>query len=136
MEFASHLSFNGNCEEAFKFYEKLFGGKILTMMTYGGSPMADQAEPAWKEKILHASLTVGAQMLMGADAPKNLYRKPQGIFVSISVDSASEAERLYKALTEKAEVVMPLQETFWAARFGMLVDRFGIPWMINCGKPQ
>jgi PhnB protein len=130
-----YLSFNGECEAAFKLYEKCLGGKIAFMMPYEGSPMAEQAQAGWGKKILHATLNVGSQVLQGADTPPNHYQKPQGISVSLDIKDTAEAERIFHALAENGTVQMPIQETFWALRFGMLVDRFGIPWMINCAKP-
>lgn len=127
-------SFSGQCEEAFKFYEKALGGKIVAMITYSGSPMAKDTPPEWQNKILHARLVVGENTIMGSDAMPDRFEKPQGFSVTINVETAEEAERVFKALSEKATVRCPLEETFWAIRFGMLVDRFGIPWMINCEK--
>ena len=136
MRVIPYLSFNGQCEAAFKFYEKCLGGKTLMMMTYGGSPMAEKSPPDWQKKIMHATLSLGDQQLHGADAPPGLYSKPQGFSVTLDIADAAEAERVFQALAEKATVQMPIQETFWALRFGMLVDQFGTPWMINCGKPM
>jgi PhnB protein len=136
MKWNPYLGFNGQCEAAFKFYEKVLGGKILMSMKYGESPMAGQTSPDWHNKILHATLAVGDQMLQGADAPPDRYQTPQGISVMLSVDAPTEADRIFKALSEKGTVRMAIQETFWAQRFGMLVDQFGTPWMINCGKPM
>jgi PhnB protein len=130
-----YLSFNGQCEEAFKFYEKHLGGKISFMMTYGDSPMADQAPPEWKKKIMHVTLTLDDYVLQGADAPPGQYQKPQGFTISLGTDDAEEADRVFTALEEKGVVGMPLQETFWALRFGAVTDQFGTPWMINCEKP-
>ena len=130
-----YLSFNGQCEEAFKFYEKHLGGKISFMMTYGDSPMADQAPPEWKKKIMHVTLALDDYVLQGADAPPGQYQKPQGFTISLGTDDAQEADRLFKALEENGVVGMPLQETFWALRFGAVTDQFGTPWMINCEKP-
>jgi PhnB protein len=135
MQVGPYLTFDGQCEAAFTCYEECLGGKILMMMTYGDSPMAEQAPPDWRQKILHASLAVGDQVLGGADAPPGRYQKPQGFSVALSLSDAEEADRIFKTLAENGSVQMPLQETFWALRFGMLVDRFGTPWMINCGKP-
>jgi PhnB protein len=101
-------------------------------MTFGGSPMEDRAPAEWRDKIMHARLTVGANVLMGSDAPPDRYEPMKGITVSIGVDDPAEAERIFHALAEGATVQMPIQQTFWAARFGMLTDRFGTPWMINC----
>jgi PhnB protein len=127
-----YLVFNGQCEAAFKFYEKALGGKIESMMTHGDSPMSQQVPPEWKNKIMHARMIVDGQILMGSDAPPNHYEKPSGFSLSINVKDPSDAERLFNELAESGQVRMPLQQTFWAARFGMLVDRFDIPWMVNC----
>jgi PhnB protein len=135
MQLNPYLTFNGKCEAAFKFYERCLGGKIEMMLTHGNSPMADQVPPDWRNKIMHARLTIGDKVLMGSDAPPEHYEAAKGFSVSVSVDEAVEAERIFKALAEKGTVRMPLQETFWAVRFGALVDQFGVPWMINCEKP-
>jgi len=132
MKLNPYLNFNGQCEAAFKFYEKSLGGKIEMMMTHGQSPMADQVPANWRDKVMHVRMTVGDKVLMGSDAPPEHYQKPQGFAVSLSVAKPEEAERAFKALSEGGTIQMPLQQTFWAARFGMLVDKFGIPWMINC----
>ena len=134
MQLSPYLSFNGQCEEAFKFYEKCLGGKIDAMMPHEGSPAADHVPAEWRSKILHARMVIGDQVLMASDAPPNQFHPPQGFSVSIQVTDSGEAERIFRALTENGTVTMPIAETFWAARFGMLVDRFGIPWMINCDK--
>jgi PhnB protein len=131
-----YLFFNGNCEEAFKFYERALDAKIDAMMTHEGTPMADQTPPGWQKKIMHARILVNGIPLMGSDSPPDSYKTPQGFSISIAIKDASEAERVFKALAENGTVQMPLQETFWALRFGMLIDRFGIPWMINCDRPQ
>jgi PhnB protein len=134
MQVNPHLHFNGQCEAAFKFYEQCLGGKIITMMPHEGTPIADQVPAEWRNKILHATLQVGDEVLMGADAPPGGYQKPQGFSVTLGLKDAAQAERIFHALAENGTVQMPLQETFWAARFGMLIDRFGIPWMVNCGQ--
>lgn len=134
LKFNVYLSFDGQCEEAFKLYEQCLGGKITFMQTYGDSPMAGQTPPELHKRIMHVTLTVGDQTLQGADAPGG-YQKPQGFTVAIHSNDAAEAERIFKALEENGTVQMPLQETFWALRFGMVVDRFGTPWIINCEKP-
>lgn len=134
MRWNPHLSFNGQCEAAFKFYEQCLGGTIVMMVTYGDSPMAEQTPSDWHNKILHATFALDDQVLTGGDEASASYEKPQGFALLLSVDTAEEADRVFETLAEKGEVRMPLQETFWALRFGMLVDRFGIPWMINCGN--
>ncbi|MBD2259368.1 VOC family protein [Pseudanabaena sp. FACHB-2040] len=134
MKLYSYLSFNGNCDAAFKFYEQVLGGKSGDRMTYGASPMADQVPEGWHDKIMHAQLTIGEQEIMGADSTLEYYEEPKGTSVLINIEDAGEAERIFEALAENGTVKMPIQETFWAARFGMLVDQFGTPWMINCDR--
>jgi PhnB protein len=134
MQLNPHLNFNGECEAAFKFYEKCLNGKITFMMPYEGTPVADHVPAGWGKKILHATLTVGDQTVTAADAPPEQYQKPQGFSVMLGIKDPAEAERIFHTLEKNGNVQMPLQETFWAIRFGMLVDQFGIPWMINCGK--
>jgi PhnB protein len=134
MQLNAYLNFNGQCAAAFKFYEKSLGAKIAMMMTYGESPLAGQTPPERANAILHATLHVGDAVLMGADAPPENFQKPQGFSVTIAIDDPLEADRIFHALAENGTVRMPIQQTFWATRFGMLVDQFGIPWMINCGR--
>ena len=136
MQLNPYLFFNGNCADAFKFYEKCLGGKIVTMMTHEGTPAAEQVPANWREKIIHARMTVGDQVLMGSDAPPDRYAPMKGFGVSFAVDSPADAERIFKALSEKGAVGMPMQQTFFAVRFGMVVDQFGTPWMITCEAEQ
>jgi PhnB protein len=132
MQVNPYLFFNGQCEEAFKFYERTLGGKIEAIMTRAGTPVEQHVPPEWRNKVLHARLKVGDFALMGSDAPPDRYAKPQGFSVSLQVEKPADAERIFQALAERGTVQMPLEKTFWAARFGMLVDRFGTPWMVNC----
>jgi PhnB protein len=134
MQINAYLSFNGNCEEAFKFYEKLLGGKIEVIFTHEGTPAASHVPPEWLKKIMHARLTIDNAVLMGSDVPPGQYKQPHGYSINIGVNNVAEAERIFKALAENGAVHMPLGETFWAERFGMLTDRFGIPWMLNCQR--
>jgi len=134
MQLDSYLFFN-QCEAAFKFYAQVLGGKIEAMMTHAGTPAEEQVPAEWRDKILHARLVVGDQALMASDAPPGRYDKPQGFSVSIGLTDLPKAERIFNALAENGTVQMPFQPTFWAAGFGMCVDRFGIPWMVNCGQP-
>jgi PhnB protein len=132
MQLNPYLTFNGQCEAAFKFYERCLGGKIVAMMPHEGTPAAEHVPAEWRNKILHARLTVGDQVVMGSDAPPGRYEEPKGFSVSVQIKDPAEAERIFHALAENGKVQMPIQQTFWAARFGMLKDQFGIPWMINC----
>lgn len=132
MQLHPYLIFNGQCEAAFNFYEKCLGGKILAMLTHGSSPMSEQTPPEWRDKIMHARLVVGDAVLMGSDSPPEHYEETKGFHVALIVDSPTDAERVFHALAENGRVQMPLQQTFWAARFGMVVDQFSVPWMVNC----
>lgn len=138
MQINPYLSFNGQCEAAFKFYEECLGAKLGPMFRYDGTPLAHQVPAEWQDKVMHASFTVGEQVLMGGDVAPDRYEEPKGISLSLQMNSTAKAERIFQLLAKDGTVVMPLEKTFWAARFGMLVDRFGIPWLINCeesGEP-
>lgn len=132
MQLNPYLVFNGQCEAAFQFYEQCLGGKIVAMHKFEGSPMAADVPSGWGGKVMHVSLQVGDQVLMGSDASGEHYQKPQGFSISLGFKTAAEGERIFKALAEGGTVHMPFQKTFWSEGFGMLIDRFGIPWMINC----
>ena len=134
MEVTPHLMFCGRCEEAFRFYERALGGKIVTMLTYGNSPMAERVPLEWRDKIVHASLTVAGGALTGADVLPEQYQRPQGFYVLLGIDQPTDAERVFGSLAENGVVGMPLQQTFWSTRFGVVVDRFGIPWEVSCGQ--
>jgi PhnB protein len=124
-----YLYFNGQCEAAFKFYEQCLGGKITSMMTYGDSPMPEQASSELRTQIMHVTLTVGEVVLMAEN-----FNKPQGFDVNLDFENVAEGERIFNALAENGTVKMPFQKTFWTEGWGMLVDKFGTPWMINCGQ--
>ena len=132
MQMSPYLSFKGECEAAFKFYEQCLGGQLGALFRYVGSPMADQVPADWSDKIMHGSLTLGEQVLMGGDVPPDQYEEPKGFSLSLQIESTADAERIFHGLALDGRIVMPLEQTFWAARFGMIVDRFGIPWLINC----
>ena len=131
MKINPYLNFNGQCAEAFEFYQRVLGGNIMSSMTWGEMP--DAEIPAEQQnRIMHISLQMGDAWLMGADSPPDSYEKPQGINVALHYEEASEGERIFNSLAEGGNVVMPFQKTFWAAGFGMCVDRYGIPWLVNC----
>lgn len=132
MQMNPHLSFNGDCEAAFKFYERCLGAELGPIFRYAGSPMADQVPSDWSEKVMHGSVTVGGQILMGADIVPQYYEAPKGFSLSLQIESPTEAETIFAGLVQDGRIVLPLEKTFWAKRFGMVVDRFGIPWQINC----
>ncbi|HXT53580.1 MAG TPA: VOC family protein [Candidatus Eisenbacteria bacterium] len=136
MQLNPYLFFDGQCEAAFKFYEQCLGGKIVAMFSHAGTPAEEQVPANWRDKIMHARMLVGDEALMGSDAPPEHYEQTKGFSVSLSIDDPAQAEHVFNALAEKGTVKMPFQRTFWAVGFGMLVDRFGIPWMINCEKDK
>lgn len=127
-----YLSFNGQCEAAFKFYEQCLGARLGAIFRYAGTPLANQVPADWQDKIMHGSVTIGEQVLMGGDVAPDRYEQPRGFSLSLQMTSTVDAERIFHALAEGGTIVVPLEKTFWAARFGMVVDRFGIPWLINC----
>jgi PhnB protein len=147
MTLTSYLFFDGTCREAFEFYARALDAKIEAMSTYGDKPpeaegSGDPAEgcgaltPESRDRIMHAYLARGDSALMGSDSmPGQPFEGIKGCSVAIGTSDAAEAERVFHALAEGGNVTMPLQATFWAERFGMLVDRFGVSWMVNCMKP-
>jgi PhnB protein len=136
MNIHPYLGFNGDCENAFEFYEKVLGGKIVFRMTWGEMPEADRFPSEMHKRIMHATLNIGDAVLMGADSPPGQFEKPTGMHVSIHLNDVVEGERIFNALAENGNVTMPFQKTFWSPGFGMCMDRFGTPWMINTeGQP-
>ena len=135
MTLNTHLNFNGNCAEAIKFYETHLGAKTVFTLTYAASPMADQFPAEFGDKIMHATMEIGGVSVMMADSPPPNYERPAGFCVALSFADPAETDRVFAALAENGNVTMPMQQTFWALRFGMLIDRFGIPWMVNCADP-
>jgi PhnB protein len=131
MDFTPYLNFNGTCAAAFKFYEHALGGEIEFLQTHGDSPMKDHVPPDWHDKVIHVCLNVQGKRLMGSDAPAEHYSPAQGIYVNIQVPSSDEGKRVFEALADGGKVTMPFGQTFWSPGFGMLVDRFGTPWMVN-----
>jgi PhnB protein len=126
-----HLVFNGDCEAAFRLYERAFGGTELRLVRYGETPMSKAAPADGAEKILHAALRVGDGLLLGVDFFGEDYKPPQGFYVVLSVDDQATASRTFTALSDGGIIVMELQETFWSPWFGIVVDRYGISWEIN-----
>lgn len=136
MKINPYLNFKGDCAAALKFYEQVLGGKVVFSMTWGEMPGADQFPPETHKMIMHATFNVGEETFMCADSPPGQYEVPKGMNVSIHVNDTGEGERIFNALAENGSVTMPFQKTFWSPGFGMCVDRFGIPWMINCEGEQ
>jgi PhnB protein len=131
MKTIPYLNFDGDCRDAFHFYAELLGGEVQGMISHGESPIAGEVPAEWHDRILNSYLVAGDIELMGSDVPPGADHRPGGIHLSLHVDSASEADRIWAALKDGGMETMPFGPTFWAERFGMLVDRFGTPWMIN-----
>jgi PhnB protein len=132
LEVSAYLGFRGDCAAAFKFYEEVLGAKPGLLFRYADSPMGDVVPDGWDDKIMHGSVRIGQHLLEGADVPPERYEEAKGFSLSINASSPSEAERLFEQLGAGGRVVYAMEKTFWSERFGMVVDRFGIPWMINC----
>jgi PhnB protein len=129
MKIENYIFFTDQCAEAMRFYAKVLGGKIDAMMTYGDSPAGPHNPPEMAHKIIHARLVVGDAVLMASDGPHSETR--QGFAVTLQVDTVEEVDRLFNALGEGGKLTVPVGETFFSKRFGMVVDRFGTPWLIN-----
>jgi PhnB protein len=135
MRINPYLAYDGNCREAIEFYQKVLKGKITALIANADTPMKDQFPPDQQHRIMHARLEIGDAVIMAGDAPPGMYQKPHSITVSITIEDNAEADRIFKELTDGGEVHMPIADTFWAERFGMGRDKFGVPWMIN-GKQK
>ena len=145
MQFTPYLNFDGNCAEAMAFYAQLFGGQIAHQFTFGEMPPSEGMPPlpeSAKQRLMHAQLQIGSQTLMASDTLPAMpgsaaescaggYRKPQGMWISIGLESDTEGRRVFDALAQGGQVAMPFQATFWSPGFGMVTDRFGTPWMVN-----
>ena len=134
MKMHTYVNFAGNCAEAFRVYEKHLGGTISMMMTHAQAPDQSKVSPEMKDAVLHGKISIGGTELMGADIPGA--QPMRSAYLSLGVDSDAEAERIFSALSNGGEVFMPMQETFFASRFGQLRDRFGINWMIIHERPM
>jgi PhnB protein len=135
MQVSPYLNYGGNCEEAFRFYEKHLGGKVTFMMTHEQMPAPSNIPDNWKKKILYAHMTFGDSELMGNDVPADKFQPMRSAYLSLAVDTIEEAERIHALLSDGGQIFMPMQETFFAFRFSMLRDKFGTSWMIIHARP-
>ncbi len=124
----TYLNFSGRCAEAFRFYERHLGGQIGMMMTHGQAPDQSQVRPEWKDAVLHARISIGGTDLMGSDVPSA--EPMRSAYLSLGVDNDAEAERVFTVLSDGGRIFTTMQETFFATRFGVVQDRFGVNWMI------
>lgn len=136
MQLHTYLNYGGNCQEAFRFYEQHLGAKIGMMMTHDQMPGGAPVAPELKGKVLHAKLTLAGRDVMASDVPPDRFQPMRSVYLSLSVESSEKAESLFKLLSDAGEVFMPIAETFFAHRFGMLRDKFGTSWMILHEKPM
>jgi PhnB protein len=136
MKLHTYLNYGGNCEQAFRFYERHLGGTITTLMTRAEQPNPEGVPPDWRKSILYACMQLGETELMAADVPPERFQPMRSAYLSLTVASTDEAERIYGLLAEGGQIFMPMEETFFAFRFGMLRDQFGTSWMILHPRPQ
>lgn len=138
MRLTPYLQFrDGRCREALAFYGEVLGGTLTNAMSFGDMPGPDGVPVSddWKDKVMHAEFAADGFSLFACDSPPQYQQAPGGILLTLNVDTPAEAERIFGRLSEGGSVAMPMEETFWAQRFGMLNDRFGMPWMVSCDKP-
>jgi PhnB protein len=136
MRISPHLCFDGQCREAIQLYQRILGGTIETMLTYGESPMASSTDPRWHDRIVHATLVLDEIELTGVDIIAGSYHRPQGFYITIAVDGVARAQDIFKSLSQGGAIHVPFEKTFWSPGFGVLVDRFNIPWEVNANDGQ
>lgn len=136
MKLNAYLTLDGTCEEAFRFYAQCLRGQLTALHRFGETPGCEQMPASHRDKVMHVRLEIGDQVLMGSDNPPGMpYEGVRNSSLALSVPQVEEAARIFSELAEGGAVIMPMQETFWARSFGMVNDRFGVPWLIN-GAPQ
>jgi PhnB protein len=136
MRISPHLCFDGQCREAMQLYQEVLGGTLQTMLTYGESPMVSSVEPRWHDRVVHATLVLDGVELTGVDMLPGTYQRPQGFFVTLTVAGVARAGVTFAKLAEGGAIKVPFEKTFWSPGFGVLTDRFGIPWEINTDGSQ
>lgn len=133
MSVGVHLQFTGQCREAFEFYQAILGGS-LEVISYGSTPAGEQVPEDWQDKVVHATLKIDELELAGADIQPEQYQKPTGFQLLIQAEDEERSKQLFDALGEGGSITIPLQQTFWSPCYGMLIDKFGIPWEVNCNS--
>ena len=136
MRLNTYLNFGGNCERAFRFYEQHLGGEITMLMRRAEQPDQTDTWAGWEQSIQYATMKIGETELMGADVSPGRFQPMRSVYLSLTVESVAEAERVWALLSDGGEIYMPMEETFFAQRFGQLRDQFGTSWMVMCLKPQ
>jgi len=136
MQLLTYLNYGGNCAEAFRFYEQHLGGRITMMMKHGEAPGQSQVPPGLEGRVLHARMTIGGTDLLAADVQPDRFEPMRSAYLTLTLDSTADAERIYALLSDGGQIFMPMQETFFAFRFAMLRDRFGTSWMLLHERPR
>ncbi len=136
MKLNAYLNYGGNCLEAFQFYEKHLGGKIVMAMKFSEMPDATPIPPGSENQVLHARLDIAGTYIMASDVPVGCFEPMRSAYLTLAVDSDAEAEKIHALLADGGEIFMPMQETFYATRFSMLRDKFGTSWMIIHDRPM
>jgi PhnB protein len=136
VKLTTYLNFGGNCEEAFTFYQQHLGAKLQFLMRHSEVPGGSQAPPEWQNKVLHADLSIGGTSLLGADVSPDRFQPMRSAYMTLTFDNTPETERVYNLLAEGGDIFMPMDESFFAHRFAMLRDRFGVSWMLLHPKPM
>lgn len=135
MRLAHHLTFAGDCEEAFELYSKVIGGTNLAIRRYADTPLASRMPPDWQQKVIFANLMIGNDVLHGTDHPPGQYRRPEGFYVSLHIREPEDAARVFHGLSQGGNVQVDLQKSFWSTHFALFVDRYGTPWEIDHEAP-
>lgn len=130
MKLYTYLNYGGNCRQAFEFYVEHLGGRITEITTHGEMPGEANVPPDWKDAVLHARMTLGETILLGADVPPDRFQPMRSAYLTLMLDTSKDAERIYDLLKDGGQIFMPMEETFFAKRFAMLRDRFGTSWML------
>ena len=136
MQLHTYLNYGGNCEQAFKFYEQHLGGKITMLMRHGEQPDASKVPAEWQNAVLHARMDLGGTELLGADMPPDRFQPIRSAYLTLTLGSDAEADRVFALLADGGQIFMPMQDTFFASRFAMLRDRFGTSWMLLHPRPR
>ena len=136
MKLCTYLNYGGNCRQAFEFYAEHLGGRIVMLMTHGQNPAGSLPAPDMKDAVLHARLELADSILLGADVPADHFQPMRSAYLTLRVESDTEAERIYTALAAGGRILMPIAETFFASRFAQVQDQFGINWMILRELPR
>ncbi|MES2676662.1 MAG: VOC family protein [Pseudomonadota bacterium] len=133
MSLSFHINFNGQCQEAFEFYAEHLHGAIGTMLQYKNSPVSTTVATDWQSKIVHANISFAGIELAGADVKPEQYQKPQGFYLLLGCNTESQVKSIFDKLSANGEIIFSPQKTFWSACYAIVIDRFGVPWKINCG---